>query len=60
MYRYFIRRILLMIPTLIGVALVIFVLMRMIPGDVVELRLAGDGGIVDQAAIDEERIRLGL
>jgi peptide/nickel transport system permease protein len=49
-----------MIPTLIGVALVIFVLMRMIPGDVVEMHLAGDGGIIDQESIDFERHRLGL
>ena len=49
-----------MVPTLIGVALVIFVLMRMIPGDVVEMRLAGDGAGVDQELVDLERHRLGL
>lgn len=47
-------------PTLFGVALVIFILMRIIPGDIVELRLAGEGGMVDQAAIEQERVRLGL
>ena len=50
----------LMVPTMLGVALVVFVMMRMIPGDIVELRLSGEGGLVDQAAIDQERIRLGL
>ncbi|MCZ6558502.1 MAG: ABC transporter permease, partial [SAR324 cluster bacterium] len=60
MYRYFIRRILLMIPTLFGVAIVVFVLMRLIPGDIVELRLSGEGGMVDQADIDAMRAQLGL
>ncbi|MCZ6730035.1 MAG: ABC transporter permease [SAR324 cluster bacterium] len=60
MYRYFIRRILLMIPTLLGVAIVVFVLMRLIPGDIVELRLSGEGGMVDQADIDAMRAQLGL
>ena len=60
MYRYFLRRIFLMIPTLFGVALVIFLLMRVIPGDIVELRLAGEGAIIDQESIEQERERLGL
>ncbi|MCZ6629592.1 MAG: ABC transporter permease [SAR324 cluster bacterium] len=60
MYRYFIRRILLMIPTLLGVAIVVFVLMRLIPGDIVELRLSGEGGMVDQGDIDAMRAQLGL
>ena len=50
----------LMVPTMLGVALVVFVMMRMIPGDIVELRLSGEGGLVDQEAIDQERHRLGL
>ena len=33
MHRYVINRILLMIPTLLGVALITFVLLRMVPGD---------------------------
>ena len=49
-----------MIPTLFGVALVIFLLMRVIPGDIVELRLAGEGAIIDQESIEQERERLGL
>jgi peptide/nickel transport system permease protein len=42
------------------VALVVFVLMRLLPGDVVQLRLAGEGGMVSAAAIAQERARLGL
>lgn len=60
MYRYLIRRILLMIPTLIGVAMLVFLLMRLIPGDIVELRLMGEGGMVTEAQIAKERARLGL
>jgi peptide/nickel transport system permease protein len=49
-----------MLPTLFGVALVTFVLIRVIPGDVVELRYAGDTGAVSQEILDQERARLGL
>ena len=49
MHRYIINRILLMIPTLLGVAIISFVLLRMVPGDIVLLKLAGDGGRVDEA-----------
>src|SRR5919201_6119019 len=49
-----------MIPTLLGVALVTFVLIRVIPGDVVELRYSGDRGAVSQEVIDTERARIGL
>jgi len=59
-YRYLIRRILLMVPTLIGVAVLVFVLMRLIPGDIVELRLGGEGGMVSEEQIQKERARLGL
>jgi peptide/nickel transport system permease protein len=60
MLQYFLKRLLLMIPTIVGVAIVIFVLMRLLPGDIVEVRLAGEGGFVQQATIDAERTRLGL
>ena len=60
MLRYAIHRLLLMIPTLLGVAVLVFVLLRMLPGDVVELRFAIEGGQVSPEAIAAERIRLGL
>jgi peptide/nickel transport system permease protein len=60
MLRYTIHRILLMIPTLLGVAVLVFVMLRLMPGDVVELRLLAEGGRVTQAALDAERARLGL
>ncbi len=60
MLRYTLNRILLMIPTLFGVAALVFLLLRVVPGDVVEVKLRGDGGNVSQATIDMERKRLGL
>jgi len=49
-----------MIPTLIGAAILVFFLLRLIPGDVCELRLAGSGLYVDQAEIELCRTNLGL
>jgi peptide/nickel transport system permease protein len=60
MLQYLVKRVLLMIPTILGVAVVIFVLMRMLPGDIVEMRLAGEGSYVQQETIDKERAKLGL
>ncbi len=60
MLRYTINRLLLMIPTLIGVAVLVFFMLRIVPGDVVEVKLRGDGGNVSQQTIDMERKRLGL
>ena len=60
MHRYIASRLLLMVPTLLGVAVITFVLLRMVPGDVVQLKLAGDGGQVAPEVLEQERIRLGL
>jgi peptide/nickel transport system permease protein len=60
MTRYFVKRFLLMIPTLIGVAALIFFLMRVVPGDIVELRFAGERGQVSQEVLVKERARFGL
>ena len=60
MTKYLVKRFLLMLPTLLGVALVTFVLIRVIPGDVVELRYSGDRGAVSQDLLDKERARIGL
>ena len=60
MYNYILKRILLMIPPLFGAAFLVFFLLRLIPGDVCELRLAGTGLYVDQETIDICREKLGL
>ncbi len=54
------NRVALMIPTLLGVAIITFVLLRMVPGDIVLLKLAGDGGRVDETVLQQERAKLGL
>ena len=60
MLRYIVHRLLLMIPTLLGVAVLVFFMLRVMPGDVVEVKLRGDGGNVSQETIEAERKRLGL
>jgi peptide/nickel transport system permease protein len=60
MLRYTLNRLLLMIPTLFGVAVLVFFMLRIVPGDVVEVKLRGDGGSVSQETIEMERRRLGL
>jgi peptide/nickel transport system permease protein len=60
MLRYTVNRLLLMIPTLFGVAVLVFFMLRVVPGDVVEVKLRGDGGSVSQDTIEMERRRLGL
>jgi peptide/nickel transport system permease protein len=60
MQQYILKRLLLMIPTLLGAALLVFTLLRLIPGDVCLLRMAGGAGYVDPKAIDLCRTELGL
>jgi peptide/nickel transport system permease protein len=60
MLGYLANRTLLMIPTLVGVAILIFFMLRVVPGDIVEVKLRGDGGSVTQETIEKERARLGL
>jgi len=58
---YIFKRLLAMIPTLIGVATLIFLLLRVIPGDVVEARYLSQGSqFVSQDLLKEERHKLGL
>lgn len=49
-----------MIPTLIGAAILVFFIMRLIPGDICAIRLGGTGAYVDQEMIDSCRQNLGL
>jgi peptide/nickel transport system permease protein len=60
MARYIVKRLLLMIPTLLGVAVLIFFLMRVVPGDIVEMRFAGESAFAQKENLDKERARLGL
>ena len=60
MRRYIVIRLLLMLPTLLGVAVLVFLLMRVIPGDIVELKYAGVGAYVSKETLATERALLGL
>jgi peptide/nickel transport system permease protein len=60
MLRFVLHRLALAIPTLFGVAVLIFMMLRVIPGDIVEIKLRADGGQVTQGMIEQERHRLGL
>ena len=54
------RRLVLIIPSLLGVAVLIFLMLRVLPGDIVEVKLRGDGAAVTAETIQLERTRLGL
>jgi len=58
--QYILKRLLLMIPTLFGVAVLIFLLLRVLPGDIVELKYAGTGSYAPEEALARERAQLGL
>jgi peptide/nickel transport system permease protein len=60
MWQYVLKRLLLMIPTVIGAAFVIFFLLRALPGDVCELKLGGEGAYYDEEQINICREQLGL
>jgi peptide/nickel transport system permease protein len=60
MYRYILKRFALMIPTLFGAAVLVFLLMRLVPGDICFLRLATGGGSVDPQVLNNCRAELGL
>jgi len=61
-WQYIVKRLLLMIPTLLGAALVVFVLMHVVPGDIAMLVLgAGEqGGDVNLMELEKVRHKLGL
>jgi peptide/nickel transport system permease protein len=51
MYRYIAKRVLLVFPTLIGAAALVFIMMRLIPGDICMVRLGSGGGSFDPHAL---------
>ncbi|MDO8479585.1 MAG: ABC transporter permease, partial [Candidatus Rokubacteria bacterium] len=57
---YLAKRLLLIVPTLLGVASLVFVIMRVIPGDVALLILGGDSGQIDRAQLAAMHRQLGL
>ena len=59
MLGYIVKRVLLMIPTLLGAAILVFLLMRLIPGDICMLRMASGGGSVDPTVLRNCRAEIG-
>ena len=59
MLAYIVKRVLLMIPTLLGAAVLVFLLMRLIPGDICMLRLASGGGSIDPTVVRNCRAEIG-
>ena len=53
--RYVARRLLLFVPTLLGASIFIFVLMRLVPGDIAEILVYQTGG--ETSAIQQKQIR---
>jgi peptide/nickel transport system permease protein len=60
MYQYIAKRVLLTIPTLLGAAALVFVLMRLIPGDICLVRLGGGGGSFDPKALIACHAEIGV
>ena len=60
MYKYIVTRLLLAIPTLLGAAFLVFVLLRAVPGDVCEIRLGGTGLYADPKQVELCREKIGL
>jgi len=60
MYRYIVGRVVLVIPTLVGAAALVFALMRLIPGDICVVRLASGGGTFNAHAVEICHAEVGL
>jgi peptide/nickel transport system permease protein len=60
---YVLRRVLLFIPTLVGASVLIFVLMRLVPGDIAEIlvyQTGSESSAVQKKQIQQIRRELGL
>src|SRR5574342_120860 len=55
MRTYVLRRLVLFVPTLLGASILIFVLMRLVPGDIAEILVYQTGS--ESSAIQERQIR---
>jgi peptide/nickel transport system permease protein len=60
MWQYVVKRLVLMIPTVFGAATIIFVLLRMMPGDVCEMKIGAEGGSYSIEQVEICRENLGL
>ncbi|HEY5726369.1 MAG TPA: ABC transporter permease, partial [Methylomirabilota bacterium] len=63
MRRYVLRRFLLFVPTLFGASLLVFVLLRLVPGDIAEIlvyQTGSESSAVQKKQIEQIRAELGL
>ena len=60
MYRYIVNRILLVFPTLFGAATLVFILMRLIPGDICLVRLGSGGTSFTTDALNACHAEIGI
>src|SRR4029077_5938200 len=60
MYRYIISRILLVFPTLAGAATLVFILMRLVPGDICLVRLGSGGSNFTTQALNLCHVEIGI
>jgi len=60
MTTYIIRRILLMIPTILGITIMVFAISRLAPGDPVSLSMGPNGQLDAQRAADVRKTRMAL
>jgi peptide/nickel transport system permease protein len=60
MWQYVVKRLVLMIPTVFGAATIIFLLLRLMPGDVCEMKIGAEGGVYSVEQVEICRERLGL
>jgi peptide/nickel transport system permease protein len=63
MRQYVVRRLLLFVPTLFGASLLVFVLMRLVPGDIAEIlvyQTGSESSAIQKKQIEQIRRELGL
>ncbi len=63
MRQYVVRRLVLFVPTLFGVSLLVFVLMRLVPGDIAEIlvyQTGSESSVIQKKQIQQIREELGL
>jgi len=60
MHRYIVSRLLLVIPTLFGAAALVFILMRLIPGDICLVRLGSGGSSFSAQALAACHAEIGI
>jgi peptide/nickel transport system permease protein len=60
MIGYTLKRLALIIPTVLGASVLVFLLMRLIPGDICVLRFATGGGSITTQLVDNCHAELGL